>query len=263
VSHRPDFDLDADAYRRRVRIVAVEPGVVVSDLQDDFHHFVITLRHDGERIDSVEAVSERWPWSTCPEAAVPLRKLAGMPLERRFTAAGRWTDPKQNCTHQFDAACHAITHAAWGRSERVYDVEVPRRDPVTGASRCRLWVDGEPSLEWHVTWGGIVDAHAPFDVAPWKGGFMRWADATLPEDDAERAITLRRACDIGTGRGMDLDAIAVASDLPRSMAGVCHTMQSGVVEVAFRHVGSIRDFAHAPDLLDADADADAGDDVRR
>ena len=253
MSHRPDFDLDADAYRRRVRVAAVEPGVVVSDLQDDFHHFVITLRHDGERIESVTAVSQRWPWSTCPDAAVPLRKLAGMPLERRFTAAGRWTDPKRNCTHQFDAACHAITHAAWRRSERVYDLEVPRRDPVTGASRCRLWVDGELALSWDVTWEGIVDAPAPFDVAPWKGGFMRWADATLAEDDAERAITLRRACDIGMGRGMDLDAVPVASELPGSMAGVCHTMQPGVVEVAFRHVGSIRDFARAPELLDTDA----------
>jgi hypothetical protein len=256
VSRRPDFDLEADAYRRRIRIVTVEPGVVVSDLEDDFHHFVITLRHDGERIALVEAVSERWPWSTCPDAAVPLRELAGMPLDRRFTAAGRWTDPKQNCTHQFDAACHAITHAAGRRSERVYDLEVPRRDAVTGASRCRLWVDGERALEWNVTWEGIVDARAPFDRAPWKGGFMRWADEALPEDDAERAITLRRACDIGMGRGMDLDAIAVASDLPRTMAGVCHTMQSGVVEVAFRHVGSIRDFARTPELLDAD-------DVRR
>ncbi|HEY5076876.1 MAG TPA: DUF2889 domain-containing protein [Acidimicrobiia bacterium] len=249
MSPRPDFDLDADAYRRRIGVVTLEPGVVESDLQDDFHHFVVTLRHDGERVESVDAQSRRWPWSTCPDAAVPLRQLAGMPLARRFTAAGRWTDPKQNCTHQFDAACHAITHAASQRTARVYDLEVPRRDPVTGASRCRLWVDGELSLEWEITWGGIVDATAPFDVAPWKGGFMRWADKTLPEDAAERAITLRRACDIGMGRGMDLDAIAVADDLPRSMAGVCHTMQPGVVEVAFRHVGSIRDFARTPDLL--------------
>lgn len=249
MSSRPDFDLDADAYRRRIAVVTLEPGVVESDLQDDFHHFVITLRHDGKRVESVEAQSRRWPWSTCPDAAVPLRRLAGMPLARRFTAAGRWTDPKENCTHQFDAACHAITHAASQRTARVYDLEVPRRDPVTGASRCRLWVDGELSLEWEITWGGIVDATAPFDAAPWKGGFMRWADEALPEDAAERAITLRRACDIGMGRGMDLDAIAVADDLPRSMAGVCHTMQPGVVEVAFRHVGSIRDFARTPDLL--------------
>ena len=62
---------------------------------------------------------------------------------------------------------------------------------------------------------------------------------------------MRRACDIGMGRGMDLDAIPVASAAPaRSMAGVCHTMQPGVVEVAFRHVGSIRDFAAVPSVLE-------------
>jgi hypothetical protein len=251
VSSPPDFDLDADAYRRRIRVVTLEPGVVESSLQDDFHHFVVTLRHDGERVESVEADSERWPWSTCPAAAVPLRALAGMPLSRRFTAAGKWTDPKQNCTHQFDAACHAITHAAWGRDERVYDLEIPRRDPDTGAFRGRLWVDGDLALVWDVTWTGIVDATAPFDAAPWKGGFMRWADETLPEDEAERAITLRRACDIGMGRGMDLDSIPVASQLPQLMAGVCHTMQPGIVEVALRHVGSIRDFARTPERLDS------------
>jgi hypothetical protein len=251
VSSPPDFDLDADAYRRRIRVVTLEPGVVESSLQDDFHHFVVTVRHDGERVESVEAGSERWPWSTCPAAAVPLRALAGMPLSRRFTAAGKWTDPKQNCTHQFDAACHAITHAAWGRDERVYDLEIPRRDPDTGAFRGRLWVDGDLALVWDVTWTGIVDATAPFDAAPWKGGFMRWADETLPEDEAERAITLRRACDIGMGRGMDLDSIPVASQLPQLMAGVCHTMQPGIVEVALRHVGSIRDFARTPERLDS------------
>jgi hypothetical protein len=251
MSSRPDFDLEADAYRRRIRIMTVEPGVVRSDLQDDFHHFVIKLRHERNRVVSVDAESRRWPWSTCPGAAEPLRLLAGMPLEPRFTAAGRWTDPKQNCTHQFDAACHAITHAAHGRRARVYDLEVPMRDPG-GASRCRLWVDGEPDLEWSIDWNGIVDPVPPFDSAPWRGGFMRWADEQLPPDAAERAITLRRACDIGIGRGMDLDAIPVADQLPPSMAGICHTMQPGVVHVALRHVGSIRDFARTPDRLDAD-----------
>jgi hypothetical protein len=251
MSSLPDFDLDADAYRRRIRVVSVEPGVVTSDLQDDFHHFVITLRHDGERIVSVDAESLRWPWSTCPGAAEPLRRLAGMPLEPRFTAAGRWTDPKQNCTHQFDAACHAITHAAHGRDERVYDLEIPLRERETGASHCRLWVDCEPDLAWRIDWNGIVAAGPPFDAAPWRGGFMRWADENMPPDAAERAIALRRACDIGLGRGMDLDAIPVADQLPASMAGICHTMQPGVVNVALRHVGSIRDFARDPDLLDS------------
>ena len=249
MSPSPDFDLAADAYRRRVRVTTIEPGAVLSELEDVFHHFVVTLRHDGDHVISADLESRRWPWSTCPDAGGPLRALAGMPLSKRFTAAGRWTDPKQNCTHEFDAACFAITHAAYRRAQRIYDLEVPRRDPATGASHVRLWVDGAPRLTWDVRWDGIVDARPPFDTAPWKGGFMRWADSTLPAEEAEGVIALRRACDIGMGRGMDLDAVPVANQLPESMAGICHTMQPGVVEVAFRHVGSIRDFATAPDAL--------------
>jgi hypothetical protein len=248
-SPTPDFDLDADAFRRRIRIRTVEPGVVVSELEDDFHHFVITLRHDETSVISCDAESRRWPWATCPDAAMPLRALAGMPLSRRFTAAASWTDPKHNCTHQFDAACYAITHAACGRAERVYDLEVPLRDPNTGAARVRLWVDGAPRLDWSIAWQGIVDPQPPFDEANWKGGFLRWADATLPEEDAECAITLRRASDIGMGRHMDLDGVPVAEQLPPIMGGVCYTMQPGVVDVAFRHVGSIRDFAAHPEHL--------------
>ena len=78
-------------------------------------------------------------------------------------------------------------------------------------------IDGEPRLDWNVTWSGIVDPQPPFDDAPWKGGFMRWADANLPAEDAECAIVLRRATDIGMGRGMDLDSIPVATELPKAM----------------------------------------------
>jgi hypothetical protein len=251
------IDLAADAYRRRIRVETVEPGVILSQLEDDFHHFVVTLRHDGDVVQAVTGAAHRWPWSTCPDAARSLPALAGMPLSLRFTAAGAWTDPKQNCTHQFDAACHAITHAARGGavgSTRQYDLEIPRRDfEANGETRVRLWVDGAPRLAWTLTWNGIVDLpEPPFDTAPWRGGFMRWADATLPEDDAESAITLRRASDIGMGRGMDLESVPVASELPRSMGAVCYSMQPGIVEVALRHRGSIRDFASQPERLLAD-----------
>jgi hypothetical protein len=33
------------------------------------------------------------------------------------------------------------------------------------------------------------------------------------------------------------------------MRGVCHSLQPEVAPVAFRHVGSIRDFASAPERL--------------
>jgi hypothetical protein len=241
-----DLDRGADAYRRRTTVTAPEAGVVVCDLEDDFHHFVVTVRHAGGRVAAVECASHRWPWSTCPGAAEQLRALAGMPLAPRFTAAAQWADPKQNCTHQYDAACHAITHAYRGEARRQYDLEVPLRD-AEGETRVRLWVDGTLRLDWHLSWAGIVDARPPFDAAPWRGGFMKWADATLDPDDAECAIALRRAADIGMGRGMDLDGVPVASQLPASMTGVCHTMQPGVMEHALRHAGSIRDFSADPE----------------
>jgi len=242
----PDLDRAADAYRRRTVLTTPEPGLVVADLEDDFHHFVVALRHDGATITSVECTSLRWPWSTCPSAAEPLRALAGMPLAPRFTAAAAWTNPRMNCTHQFDAACHAITHAYWRRDRRQYDIEVPSRAP-DGEGTVRLWVDGALRLTWTVTWAGLVAPAPPFDAAPWKGGFMRWADATLEPDDAECAIALRRGCDIGMGRNMDLDSVARADLLPASMTGVCHSMQPGVMERAARHVGSIRDFGEHPE----------------
>ena len=252
----PPLALGADVYRRRILVRTVAPGEVVTDLEDDFHHFRVTLRHDGRVVESVEAESIRWPWSTCPGAAVPLRALAGAPLSRRWTHAARFAKPALNCTHQFDAAAHAITQAARvgdgsGGAGRQYDVEIAAllargHEPALN----RLWVDGRLALQWR-----MQAAREPIDLppelagAPWRGGFLRWADEHLDPDRAEQACVLRRASDIGMGRGMPLDDIPVASQLPGSMRGVCHSLQPEVAPVAFRHVGSIRDFASAPERL--------------
>ena len=253
----PPLDTGADVYRRRIVVRERSPGEVECSLQDDFHHFVVTITHSAERVLDVAVESVRWPWATCPDAAVGLLDLRAMPLSPRFTDAARFANPRLCCTHQFDAAAHAITHAAGrltGRrplAARQYDCEIGAHLGTPGApSRNRVWVDGELALEWRVQPGvGIVDPAPPFDAAPWRGGFMQWADRTLDAEPAEAAIVLRRACDIGMGRGMDLDAIPVADQLPQMMAGICHTMQPQVVHVAIRHVGSIRDFARAPERL--------------
>jgi hypothetical protein len=252
----PPLDVDADVYRRRILVRTVAPGEVVADLEDDFHHFIVTLRHDGGTVTAVEAESIRWPWSTCPGAAAPLRALAGAPLSIRWTHAARWTSPSLNCTHQFDAAAHAITHAARSgdrreRDTRQYDVEVAAvlaRGDVP--ARNRLWVDGRLALQWHMRPAQEpIDLPAELAGAPWRGGFLRWADENLEPDFAEQACVLRRASDIGMGRGMALDDIPVASQLPASMRGVCHSLQPEVAPVALRNVGSIRDFASTPEAL--------------
>jgi hypothetical protein len=237
-------------YRRRIRTVSIDRGVVEGALEDDFHHFEVTLRHDGKHVTGVEARSRRWPWSTCPDAAAHLRPIEGMPLSTRCTAIAGVADPRMNCTHQFDLAGLCVTHAARGDERRQYDAEVPAA--VDDVTEPRLWRDGELVLAWTLSWRDgtrrLVDS-PPYDEAPWRGGFFRWADDSLDPDAAEAAIVLRRACEIGMGRGMDLEAVDSAAELGPLMGPVCYTMQPTVAPVAFRNRGSIRDFARHPDAL--------------
>jgi Protein of unknown function (DUF2889) len=239
------------SYRRRLRVVASAPGVVEGGLEDDFHYFQVTLTHDGAQVVTMEASSRRWPWTTCPGAAEPLRALVGMPLSPRCLAVGDWTDPKANCTHMFDLAGLAVAHAARGGpvgTTRQYDVEIPIGAQAGGRTEVRLWRDGEPRLTWALEGRSCV-APPPYSEARWRGGFLRWADANLPVDEAEAAIVLRRACDIGMGRGMDLDAVPQAIALLDVQGRICHTMQPGVVELAERNRGTTRDFDPDPDRL--------------
>ena len=80
---------------------------------------------------------------------------------------------------------------------------------------------------------------------------------------AEAAIVLRRSCDIGMGRGMDLEAYETAADIGEYQVGICYSQQPGINTVAFRTKGTIRDFDRHPDALllhTPDAPPDPGSD---
>ena len=81
------------SYRRRIRTVTLEPGVVWGGLEDDFHHFEVTIRHDGATVTDLDMEAWRWPWATCPTPAGPLRSLIGMELSERCTAVAEVMDP--------------------------------------------------------------------------------------------------------------------------------------------------------------------------
>jgi hypothetical protein len=238
-------------YRRRIRLRRLGDDVVWGGLEDDFHHFEVTLRHDEARVTGIEMRAVRWPWATCPDAGRNLQQLVGMELSDRCTAVARVADPHWQCTHQFDLAGLCITHARRGSEVRQYDVELP--PPIERVIVPRLWRDGELVLSFEIATGRFMTRELigpeRFKDAPWKGGFLKWADSHLPPEEAESAIVLRRACDIGMGRGMDLEAIDVAEELAGIMTGVCYSMQPEIMPVAFRNRGSIRDFADHPDEL--------------
>ena len=243
------------AYRRRIRLVTLDPNTVWGGLEDDFHHFEVTLHHDGAHVTALEMQAVRWPWATCPDAGQGLQALVGMELSDRSTAVASVTDPRMNCTHQFDLAGLCVAHATRGHRRGSTTSSSRRRS--TEAVTTRLWRDGELTLEWQLDVGSTrtreLVSPPPFTEAPWRGGFMKWADANLPPEEAEAAIVLRRSCDIGMGRGMDLEAIAVAEELGGIMTGICYSMQPDVMPVAFRNRGSIRDFGDHPEALLRDA----------
>ncbi len=240
------------SYRRRIRIVNTDSGVVTAGLEDDFHYFIVQITHNEEVVTGITAQSIRWPWNTCPGAAAPLQQLVGMELSPRCLAVGAVTSPAHQCTHMFDLAGLAVAHAARATDlgdQRQYDLVIPygvgRKRTVTCAR------DGELILSWELA-GRECIAPSPYSDAPWQGGFLKWADSNLDVDDAEAAIVLRRACDIGMGRGMDLDAVEQAVELADLMTGVCFTMQPEQIAVARRNRGTIRNFDDNPEMLLAD-----------
>jgi hypothetical protein len=236
-------------YRRRIRLVARHPGVVEGGLEDDQHYFTVTLHHDGTHVQSVASRSVRAPWSTCAAAAAPLRALADTPLSDRCVAVTRGTESAHHCTHQLDLAGLAIAHAArvlaGGADRRQYDAVVPFGLLDGEEHIVTLERDGAPCLEWVVRAGAIV-APSPYADAP--PGFARWADATLTPDDAEAAVVLRRAGNIGMSRGLDLDQYATLADMP-GLSPVCWSMQPDRAPVAFRNRGLIRDYDDRPDAM--------------
>jgi hypothetical protein len=236
-------------YRRRIRLVRMDAASFWGGLEDDFHHFVVSLSDDGARVTDISMEARRWPWTTCPDAGANLAHLIGMDLSDRCTAVATVADPHFQCTHQFDLAGLCVAHAARSTDRRDYEVAL---DPEGATLLPRLWRDGELLHEWRLTIDGgvrrLVDP-APFIDAPWRGGFIRWADQNLAPLDAEAAIILRRACDIGMGRGMDLETVGTAEELAGIMSGICYSMQPAVMPVAFRNRGSIRDFGTHRDAL--------------
>jgi hypothetical protein len=239
-------DYGRGTYRRCIRLRA-QGGCVTGDLEDDFHRFAVDLEHDGRQVVRIRGAAGRHPWSTCPGALAPLERLVGMPLAVAGSTARAWTDPRAQCTHLFDLAGLAVAHAAAGRGERRYDVEIP--DRVDGRSRARLRRDGRALLDWEIERGTIV-APEPFAGRPsFGGGFGRWAEAELEPDLAEAAVVLQRACGISMGRMWDMDQVPGAWVFGAMTGGACHTFGAGVVEDARRVVGSMRDFSETPELL--------------
>jgi hypothetical protein len=231
-----------------MRVSTVDSSTVRGDMEDDFHRFGVTVRHDGARVVEVAGDGTRYPWTTCPGAVEPLRALAGAALSTRVSALGEYAPARQNCTHLFDLAGLAVAHAARGATgDRTYDVAIPDRDG--SRTEPEIHRDGVLLFRWRIA-GRTILGPPPFEQVPLRGGFITWADDNLDADTAEAASILRRACDISFGRAMDLDVFETADMLGDPVRGTCHSFQPETIERAVRVKGQTRDFTNdADDLL--------------
>jgi len=239
-------DYGTGAYRRRIRVRSAE-GALHADMEDDFHRFALRVEHDGERVTAVHGAARRAPWTTCPAAVDELERLVGVRLTESHAEVREYSDPRTHCTHLFDLATVAITCAARGAPGADYRVEIP--DAADGRRKVRLERDGSSALEWHIEEARIVaPTPAPYAGMGLRGGFGRWAEATLEPAVAEAAQVLRRAVFIAVGRRFDLDQIESATALGTAPS-TCHSFSPDVWQQADRAHGTVRDFSERPDAL--------------
>jgi hypothetical protein len=234
-------------FRRRVTIAAFEDEAgqgIRAALEDDFHHFRVSLWHKSGILQDIQGEGLRIPYSACQEAKEPLRQLIGKPLSPIAHSVNRQTDAQHQCTHLLDLAGLAIAAAARRTVRRDYEIEVPQR--VAGQTHARLYRDGVLYMEWHVR-DSVIASPVPYAGVNLREGMARWVFGHLDEEQAEAALLFRRCVLISLGRTNNLDV-----QIHASSTGRCYSQQPSRAATALRNKGSTLDFSNRPEALGAD-----------
>ena len=169
-----------------------------------------------------------------------------MCLEPTPSAASRHTDQKQQCTHLFDLAALAVSHAARGIAAREYCIEAPWY-VLDAPCTITLHRDGELMWTWTLQWDRIL-APQPFATVGVRP-LLRWGEQNLHDPDAIEALfVMRRAVLISGSRLMDLDVPPTPAATGHGV-GACYVHHPDRMMVARRNMASTRDFTHAPAAL--------------
>ena len=219
---------DLPGYRRRI-LIQPEKGAVLAMLEDDIHCMAVILRHDGEKVLAVEAVTERMPWDTCPGAAA---KLVETFRGQQLAEVNARREKKANCTHLHDMAVLAAAHAQ-DATPVAYDLFAS--DPRNGERILEVRRDGRTVHRWVEQDGALI---APAAIAGRTLLTLRgWIDSLVGLEQ-EAARLLQWASLVAHGRTMPLEDQSRAADLPPN----CYTFQPERAAMA-RRVGERFDFS--------------------
>lgn len=215
------------AFHRAI-LITPEPGHVSAEVEDDFHHMLVVLRHDGECIAEVEATVLRAPWTTCPGAEeVVRRSFRGVRMADAPAVRGK----SLNCTHLFDLVLFAAAHAREVQPLR-YDIRVT--DAVGGVRELRLERNGAIAMRWTERESKL---ESPEDLVGRTLYQLGDAIAAMEAGEAEMARILRWAGLMALGRRLRDD---LARAMPRDP--VCFSFQPENARKAER-IGEVIDFS--------------------
>lgn len=220
---------------------SADDGLAKIALEDDYHHFRVSLRLREQQVTDTCSTALRTPYTLCADAGEQLQKLKQAPVNSTPATIQRHTDARLQCTHQLDMAGLALAAAARHCRKRRYQIEVPRHQK--GHTEPRLWRDNELLLKWSVT-DNILTGPPPYTGVALGKGLARWAIENFDSNTAEAIMVLRRATMISLGRlrNLDLEPHAVAR-------GNCYVQQPDRATQAVRVQGSTLDFSHRTDAL--------------
>ena len=204
------LDRDEPLIYRRATIIIASEYQVSAEMEDDFHHFRITLRHDGAVVTGIVGESIRFPWTTCGlESEKKIQDLAGCRLDslyKQLSSVERFT----YCTHLFDLVQLAITHTAKTASTQLYQAAItlfPNRGPV----RAELKRDGDSLFRWDIE-NGCITGPAPY-CGIRIDGLADWAYQQQQADLIEAVLVLQRAIHVSVGKIFDWSYAKKASEM--------------------------------------------------
>lgn len=220
--------------------------IVIGELEDNCHQFRVHLFHDGEKVCDMHGDVLRFPNTTCPGAADLLKRLIGVALGQGPGAFAKNCNPREFCTHLFDLACLAYTHASRSDETRLYHAIIQDEDD-DGIQDARVLINEKPVIHWHLKKNIVQDEGIAKD-ANVHSGFTRWATAHLQGDELEAAIVLAKTNFVAMSRRVDTDKVAgtqlVNGLMPKD---ICYTYRSPIMETAIHLGNTFVDYSDRPD----------------
>ena len=238
------LERDEPLIYRRATIISVSENQVSAEMEDDFHHFRITLRHDDRVVTGIVGESIRFPWTTCGlESEKKIQDLEGCRLEslyKQLSSEERFT----HCTHLFDLVQLAISHADKPGSTQLYQAAItllPNQGPV-GAELTR---DGDVLFRWDIEHGGITSPAAYSGIR--IDGLTAWAYEQQQAELTEAILVLQRAIHVSAGKIFDWSYAQTAAEM--NLPPSCYTFQPAKAGLSKRIPDNIRDYTHSADQM--------------